>query len=378
MLCLFKVSISHRQGINLRLKALFLLMNDILQITTNIIKMKTLSQGRKTPINNYEDLSYCRKSVSYIRQSREEILNAKNFYDLQNDCLMIENEQTIQLLLRLSNCTTTTDLFCALSYDYLNSSFKKLNLFEKSKWIFERNIKGIGRRIVNDNDFGIDYVDLLSGTIKNKRFTLRKEWTHSLRMFSPDDITLYTNEEMYLHFDALQIAQQVEEEKKRPSCFDELIILLVNRAYDSLVSYYSNQLTIDADFVSSIYAGRIRFITHYELKDLSLLYPELGTPRQNRESFTDFLDKYNRHRYEQHKVSEDKSSFVWYVFYDKFIDYSPFLNAYGKLFNKNMNIDIARKESERLKIFLKLTEKEQSKYNHSRANIIRRIKEILE
>lgn len=349
--------------------------------------MKTLSKGRKTPINNFDDLSYSRESISYKRQSKEEILNAKHFYELQNDSLMISHEQTIQLLLRLSNCTTTTDLFCALSYDYIRSKFSKLNVLHQAKWIYFKNVKGFIKRIFNDNDFGIDYSDLLAGNIRNKRFALRKEWTHSLRAFSSDDITIFTNEELYLHFDALQMAQYIETEKHRPSCIDELIIMLVNRAYDELVTYYSNQISIDADFISSIYSGSVRFMTYYEIKELATLYPQYGTTQENRESFRTYLEKYNRHRYEAHQmnVEESKSinkeyigTFTWYVLYDKFIDYTPFLNSYGKLFNKNLSIEIAHQESERLKQFQKLTDEQKNKYNYNFSNIKRRIKEILE
>lgn len=354
-------------------------MNDILQITTNIKTMKTLSKGRKTPINNFDDLSYCRKSVSYIKQSKEHILNANNFYDLQNDSLMISHEQTIQMVLRLSNCTTTSDLFCALSYDYLKTGVQKLGLISKSKWLYKKEFKGFYKRILNDNDFGIDFADLKSGSIKNNRFTIRKQWTHSLRTFSHDDVTIYTNEELYLHFDALQLAQLIETEKDRPTCIDELIILLVKRAYEKLVSYYANQMTLDADFVSCVYEGKVRFINHYEIKDLSTLYPELGTTMHDRKSFKEFLDNYNRHKYEEHKFNQlAPEFFTWYVFYDKFVDYTPFLNAYGKLFNKCMNIEVARQESNRMKAFHQLNPTQQRQYNRKSINIIRRIKEILE
>ncbi len=194
--------------------------------------MKTFSKGRKTPINDFYDLSYVKECKTYKRQSREKILAATNFTQLDDDLILNRQEYEIQQILKYSNCSTTADLFTLLIYDFYKQAVKSLSFMERIKWRFEHDIKSFSRRLKNDNDFGLDYVILLNNYIQTKRFAIRKEPLLSEDEFDESDITIYLNEENWLHFDALQLAQLIfTDEYERPSCISELLCMLIKEKY---------------------------------------------------------------------------------------------------------------------------------------------------
>lgn len=194
--------------------------------------MKTFSKGRKTPINDFSDLSFVKPCKVYERQSREKILAATNFTELDDDLILNRQEYEIQQILKYSNCPTTADLFTLLIYEFYKDNLKKLSFKQRLKWRFEHDIKSYTRRLKNDNDFGLDYMFLLNNYIQTKRFAIRKEPLLSEDEFDESDITVFLNEEHWLHFDALKLSQLIfTDEYERPSCISELICMLIKDKY---------------------------------------------------------------------------------------------------------------------------------------------------
>lgn len=194
--------------------------------------MKTFSKGRKTPINDYSDLSYAKPGKSYKRQHRDMILAARSFVELDDDLILNQQEDRIQYLLYVSNCPTTGDLFTLLIYEFYKQNLKKLSFIKRIAWHYQRDFKSIARRLKSDNDFGLDYVLLQNNYIQNKRFAIRKENLLSSFEFDDSDSTTYINEEEWLQFDALQLAQHViKEESFRPSCVSELLKILIDEKF---------------------------------------------------------------------------------------------------------------------------------------------------
>ena len=203
--------------------------------------MKTFSRGRKTPINDLTDLSFVKPVHIYNRQSKDKILNAKNYHELSDDLIRHRVGAKVGFILPFSTCSNSSDLFTVLAFEFIQENLKKLTLFQRLKWHYELDIKGFFRRIANDNDFGIDYADMLSNSFERDKLAIVKYFRPIKDDYPDNDILNWTNEEMYLQLDALKLAQYIYDEDERPSCVSELTNMLVVNKFDELWNHYKQQ-----------------------------------------------------------------------------------------------------------------------------------------
>jgi hypothetical protein len=291
--------------------------------------MRTFSKGRKTPINDFDDLSYVKEATPYVRQSKEQILNAKSYHDLKDDLVRHKVGREVGFLLPLSTCATASDLFTFLSYEFIQDNLKKLSIIQRIKWHYDLEIKGFFRRLINDNDFGIDYFDILNHSFTNDKLAINKRHRIISDDYQEDDILSWTNEELMLQFDALRLAQYVLPDYLRPTCLSELTNYLVEKKFQQFWTHYEEQYNVMKD--------------DYFLKDpFEFVYYSVSI---------------------RSKLKTDLK-----------IDHGNILNKYSKLINKNFST--SEQEFHRCKAYLQMNERQRMIYNIKR--IPARFMEIIE
>jgi hypothetical protein len=266
-------------------------------------KMKTLSKGRITPINDLHNLRYIVEPQNYIRQSRESILNAKSYVELNDDILLDELEIQMTQLLRYSNYPDYGALITGIVHKYYSHALSRLTLSQRLKWHYEHDVKGLCRRLLNTPQYALNYSSSVANLFKNGRFDVRTEKPRTDFFTS---VAAFTNEENWLMFDALRLAQLITpDDRDRPSCISELIRSLVLQDFKKLRGF------------------KVPEIQHTECKDYQAYYRE--------EMLQNFV--------------EDELK----------LDYKLFLKHYRKVLEKSTDVNHMQRYYLNYKIYLHMT-----------------------
>ena len=235
--------------------------------------MKTLSKGRKTPINDLTNLRFVVEPVDYIRQSKSVILNAKCYVELRDENFLVKHlEKDINKVMFFSNYPDYGALITGEVYKFYNNELTKLSVYQRIKWHYEHDVKGLFRRLWVKPQYALNYSSSMLNLFKNGRFSIR---TSTPKFDFSTSAESWTDEENWLFFDALRLAQLTSKnEQSRPSCISELIDKIIKAESAYIDSFYVSKIVERnmsvPDCFEDIY--QISFIYSLIGKDLMIDY----------------------------------------------------------------------------------------------------------